>query len=225
MCGRFTSFLSPEILENTFGVQAPPDISPRYNVAPTQQVWIIREAATGGRHLSSVRWGLVPHWAKDLSIGSRMINARCETVHEKPAFRQAIRSRRCIVPASGFFDWATTPTGKIPHYVTMRDGSPLAFAGIWESWKTPEGEPLETCAILTTAANNLIAPIHDRIPVILHPTEFDHWLDRSLNNPEKLQRFYQPYPAELLQEWEVSTIVNNASHETPETIAPVKAQS
>ena len=223
MCGRFTSLLSPELLENTFGVQAPPDISPRYNIAPTQQVWIIREAATGGRFLSSVRWGLVPHWAKDLSIGSRMINARCETVHEKPAFRQAIRSRRCIVPASGLFEWATTPTGKIPHYVTMRDGSPLAFAGIWDSWKTPEGETLETCAILTTAANSLMAPIHDRIPVILHPTEFDHWLDRSLNNPEKLQRLYQPYPAELLQEWEVSTVVNNASHETPETFTPVQA--
>ena len=222
MCGRFTSFLSPEILKNTFGVQAPPDFSPRYNIAPTQQVWIIRGSATGGRHRPR-RWGLVPHWAEDLSIGSRMINARCETVHEKPAFRQAIHSRRCIVPASGFFDWATTPTGKIPHYVTMRDGSPLAFAGIWESWKTPEGKTLETCAILTTAANSLMAPIHDRIPVILHPTEFDHWLDRSLNNPKKLQRFYQPYPAELLQEWEVSTAVNNPAHETPETITPVQA--
>jgi len=225
MCGRFTSLLSPELLVNTFGVQTPPDFSPRYNIAPTQQVWIIREAATGGRFLSSAHWGLVPHWAKDLSIGSRMINARSETVHEKPAFRQSIHSRRCIVPASGFFEWAATPTGKIPHYVTMRDGSPLAFAGIWESWKTSEGESIETCAILTTAANSLMAPIHDRIPVILHLTEFDHWLDRSVNNPQKLQRIYQPYPSELLQEWEVSTVVNNASHETPETIAPLQAHS
>jgi len=225
MCGRFTSFLSPEILENTFGVQAPPDISPRYNIAPTQQAWIIREAATGGRHLSSARWGLVPHWAKDLSIGSKMINARCETVHEKPAFRQAIRARRSIVPASGFFDWATTPTGKHPHYVTMRDGSPLPFAGIWDSWKTAEGESLETIAILTTAANSLMVPIHDRIPVILHLIEYELWLDLSVNNPQKLQRLYQPYPAELLKEWEVSTMVNNASHETHKTIAPVKAQS
>ena len=225
MCGRFTTFLSPEILENTFGVQAPLDIPPRYNIAPTQQVWIIREAATGGRHLSSVRWGLVPHWAKDLSIGNRMINARCETVHEKPAFRQAIRARRCIVPASGFFDWATTPTGKHPHYITMRDDSPLAFAGIWDSWKSPEGEVIESCAILTTAANSLVATIHDRMPVILHPTEFDLWLDRSVNNPENLQRLYQPYPAELLQEWEVSTIVNSPAHETPETIASIEPTS
>lgn len=222
MCGRFTSLLSPELLENFFGVQAPPDFPFRYNIAPTQQIWIIREAATGGRHLSTVRWGLVPHWAKDLSIGNRMINARCETVHEKPAFRIAIRARRCIIPASGYFEWSTTPEGKIPHYITMRDGSPLAFAGIWDSWKTPEGESLETCAILTTSANSLVANLHDRMPVILHHTEFDHWLDRSINNPEKLQRLYQPYPAELLQEWKVSTVVNNATHDVPETIKPAQ---
>lgn len=225
MCGRFTSLLSPELLENFFNVQAPPDFPARYNIAPTQQIWIFRGTATEGRHLSAVRWGLVPHWAKDLSIGNRMINARCETVHEKPAFRQAIRARRCIVPASGFFDWATTPTGKSPHYITMRDGSPLAFAGIWDFWKTPEGEVLESCAILTTAANSLVATIHDRMPVILHPSEFELWLDRSVNNPEKLQRLYQSYPAELMQEWVVSTAVNNASHETPETINPIQAQS
>jgi putative SOS response-associated peptidase YedK len=224
MCGRFTSLFSPELLNTTFGVQAPPEISPRYNIAPTQQVWIIRGSATGGRHLSSARWGLVPHWAKDLSIGNRMINARCETVHEKPAFRQSIHTRRCIVPASGFFEWTTTPTGKTPHYVTMRDGSPLAFAGIWESWKTSEGENIETCAILTTSANCLMAPIHDRMPVILHQTEFELWLERSVNNPLELQRLYQPYPAELLQEWEVSTVVNSPTHETPETIAPIQAQ-
>lgn len=224
MCGRFTSLFSPEVLKSTFDIQTPPDISPRYNIAPTQQVWIIRGSATGGRHLSSARWGLVPHWAKDLSIGNRMINARCETVHEKPAFRQSIHTRRCIVPASGFFEWTTTPTGKTPHYVTMRDGTPLAFAGIWESWKTSEGENIETCAILTTTANCLMAPIHDRMPVILHQTEFGVWLERSVNDPLELQRFYQPYPAELLQEWEVSTVVNNPAHETPETIAPIQAQ-
>ncbi|MDD2462757.1 MAG: SOS response-associated peptidase [Desulfobulbus sp.] len=223
MCGRFTLLLSPELLENFFGVQAPPDFPRRYNIAPTQQIWIIREAATGGRHLSAVRWGLVPHWAKDLSIGSRMINARCETVHEKPAFRIAIRARRCIIPASGFFEWSTTPEGKIPHYITMRDDSPLAFAGIWDSWKTPEGESIETCAILTTTANSLVTNLHHRMPVILHATEFDLWLDRSMNNTEELQRLYQPYPAELLLEWQVSKVINNASNETPETIAPVQA--
>jgi putative SOS response-associated peptidase YedK len=225
MCGRFTFAISPELLAEIFGVTVLEDIPTRYNIAPSQQVSIIRETASGGRYLSSVRWGLVPHWAKDLSIGSRMINARCETVHEKPAFRQAIRCRRCILPASGFFEWAATPTRKIPHYITIWDGSPLAFAGLWDSWKTPEGESLETCAILTTSANSLMAPIHDRMPVILHHTEFDLWLDRAANNPEKLQRLCQPYPAELLQEWEVSTMVNNPAHETPETITPVQAPS
>ncbi len=222
MCGRFTFALSPELLSEIFGVTVLEDIPLRYNIAPSQQIPIIRATATGGRYLSSVRWGLVPHWAKDTSIGARMINARCETVHEKPAFRQAIRARRCIVPASGFFEWAATPNGKVPHYVTMRDASPLAFAGIWDSWKTPEGEAIETCAILTTTANSLMAPLHDRMPVLLHPTEFELWLDRSMNNPEKLQRLYQPYPAELLQEWEVSSIVNSASHETTDAIVPLQ---
>jgi putative SOS response-associated peptidase YedK len=223
MCGRFTFAISPELLAEVFGVPVLEELPRRYNIAPSQQVPIIREAATDGRYLSSVRWGLVPHWAKDPSIGNRMINARCETVHEKPAFRQAIRARRCIVPASGFFEWAASPAGKSPHYVTMQDGSPLAFAGIWDSWKTPEGEILETCAILTTTANSLMAPLHDRMPVLLHLSEFDLWLDRSMNNPEKLQRLYQSYPAELLQEREVSSMVNNPTHDTPENITPVNA--
>ncbi len=223
MCGRFTSLLSPEMLEEIFGVQAPPYFAARYNIAPTQQIWIIRQTATGGRYLSPVRWGLVPHWAKDLSMGSHMINARCETVHDKPAFRIAIRARRCIIPASGFFEWDHSGKVRIPHYITLKDGSPFAFAGIWDSWKTPEGESLETCSILTTTSNSLVAVLHDRLPVILHPTEFNLWLDRSMNNPESLKRLYQPYPADLMQEWEVSTIVNSPSHETAETISPLSA--
>ncbi len=225
MCGRFTFALSPELLADIFGVTVLRDLSPRYNIAPSQPVPIVRATATGGRYLSFVLWGFVPHWAKDLSSGNRLINARCETVHERPAFRIAIRARRCIIPASGFFEWAATPAGKSPHYVTMRDGSPLAFAGIWNSWKTPEGESLETCVILTTAANSLMAPLHDRMPVILHPTEFDLWLDRATNNPDKIQRLYQPYPAEQLQEWEVSTLVNSSDNETPESIVPLQAPS
>lgn len=224
MCGRFTFAISPELLAGIFGVSEPGDLPARYNIAPSQQVFIIREAATDGRFLSSARWGLVPHWVRDPSIGSRMINARCETVHEKPSFRLPIRTRRCIIPASGFFEWAAPPAAKTPHYITMRDGSPLAFAGIWDSWKAPVGENLETCAILTTAANSLVAPLHDRMPVLLHPTEFELWLDRSMNNPEKLQRLYQPYPAESLQEWEVSPLVNNPVRETPDTIIAVHAR-
>jgi putative SOS response-associated peptidase YedK len=222
MCGRFTFAICPELLAEIFGVTVLRKLHPRYNIAPSQQALIIRNAATGGRYLSSVRWGLVPHWAKDITIGNRLINARCETAHEKPAFRLAIRARRCIIPASGFFEWASTPSGKSPHYLTMRDGAPLAFAGIWDSWKNPEGEITETCAILTTTANSLMAPLHDRMPVLLHPTEFELWLDRSMNKPEKLQRLYQPYPSELLREWEVTTLVNNPANETPDTIVPVQ---
>jgi putative SOS response-associated peptidase YedK len=167
----------------------------------------------------------VPSWAKDISIGSRMINARCETVHEKPAFRLAIRTRRCIIPASGFFEWSATAVGKLPHYVTMRDDSPMAFAGIWEVWINPSGERIDSCAILTSAANSLVEPLHDRMPVILHHSDFDLWLDRTVNDPRKLQRLYQPFPSELMQMWEVSSMVNKPSQDTAENIAPVKASS
>jgi len=221
MCGRFTFALSPEMLAEIFGVTVNEALPARYNIAPTQQVLIIRDAATEGRYLSPVKWGLVPSWAKDPSIGGRMINARCETVHEKPAFRHCFRARRCIIPASGFFEWAATPAGKKPHYLTMRDGSPLALAGIWDTWKSPQGEIVETCAILTTTSNNLLAALHDRMPVLLHPTEFGLWLDRSVNDHEKLKRLFQPYPAELMQEWEVSTMVNSPVNETAETISPL----
>jgi putative SOS response-associated peptidase YedK len=223
MCGRFTFALSTELLAEVFGVPVLEELPRRYNIAPSQQVPIIREAATGARYLSSVRWGLVPHWAKDLSIGNHMNNARCETAYEKPAFRIAIRARRCIIPASGFFEWNHSGKVRVPHYITLKDGSPLAFAGIWDTWKSPEGETIESCSILTTTSNSLVAALHDRMPVILHPSEFDLWLDRSMNNPDKLKRLYQPYPSELLQKWEVSSIVNSASHETPETIVPLQA--
>lgn len=220
MCGRFTSLLTPELLAVIYEIQAKIDLQPRYNVAPTQDVLVVREDSAGGRYPSYARWGLIPHWAKDMSIGSRMINARSESVHEKPAFRQAIRTRRCIVPASGFFEWAATSAGKVPHYVTMRDGSPFSFAGIWESWKSPDGGTVETCSILTTAANQLMASIHDRMPVILHKGEFQLWLDRTVNDPHELQPLYQPYPAELMQEWQVSTAVNSPRNSDPSCIDP-----
>lgn len=220
MCGRFTSLLTPELLALVYEIQSKIDLQPRYNIAPTQDVLVVREDFAGGRYPSYARWGLIPHWAKDMSIGSRMINARSESVHEKPAFRQAIRTRRCIVPASGFFEWSATPAGKVPHYITMRDGSPFSFAGIWESWKAPDGNNMETCSILTTAANSLMATIHDRMPVILHQGEFQLWLDRTVNDPHELQRLYQPYPAELMQEWQVSTAVNSPLNSDPSFIDP-----
>lgn len=220
MCGRFTSLLSPELLAAIYEVFPPEQIVARYNIAPTQEVLVVREASNGSRYLSAVQWGLVPHWAKDASIGSKMINARSETVHEKASFRQAIRHRRCIVPISGFYEWVATPGGKHPHYITARDSSPLSLAGIWDTNETPDGQVLETCSILTTAANSLMAPLHDRMPVILHQGEFDRWLDPADTVPQALQHFYQPYPSELMQEWPVSSLVNSPRNDSPACIAP-----
>ena len=220
MCGRFTSLLSPELLTVIYEIFAPEKVIPRYNIAPTQEVQVVREAVDGSRILSNVRWGLVPHWAKDTSSGSKMINARSETVHEKPSFRLAIKTRRCIVPASGFFEWAMTPNGKIPHYITTQDGSPFSFAGIWENWKTHDGNSLETCSILTTEANSLMKSIHDRMPVILHRGKFDRWLDPEETDPLHLQHFYKPYPSELMQLWPVSTLVNSSRNDNPACILP-----
>ena len=221
MCGRFTSLLSPELLTAIYEVFPPKQIAPRYNIVPTQEVLVVREASDGSRYLSAVRWGLVPHWAKDASLGSKMINARSETVHEKASFRQAIRHRRCIVPISGFYEWVATPGGKHPHYITTRDGSPLSSASIWDINETPDGQILETCSILTTAANSLMAPLHDRMPVILHQGEFYRWLDPADTVPQALQHFYQSYPSELMQEWPVSPLLNSPRCDSPACIAPV----
>lgn len=223
MCGRFTFLLSPELLAIIFGRKPPEQLTSRYNIAPTQQVLIVRQSIAGENYFSTVRWGLIPHWAKDLSIGSRMINARCETVHEKPTFRQAIRTRRCIVLASGFFEWKSTPDEKVPYYVTMLDGGPLLFAGIWGCWKSPEGTALETCSILTTAANSLMAAIHDRMPVILGRNAIAKWVNPIITNPRELQDLYQPYPSELMQACRVSTLVNSPRNDSSaciERIAP-----
>ncbi len=192
MCGRFVIELSPDLVTKFFGLTEVPDLPPRYNVAPTQPVPVIREAADGSRRLSLMRWGLVPAWAKE--PGEGLINARCETVNEKPSFRQAFRQRRCIIPASGFYEWSKVDGRKVPYYVRMADGAPMPFAGLWEAWRSPEGQVLETCAILTTAANATVAPIHDRMPVILHPDEFGLWLDRQVHDAERLTALVCPVP-------------------------------
>ena len=218
MCGRFVSLLSPELLKVIYEIFSPPEESARYNVAPTQMVPVVRQDSMDNRTAAPLRWGLIPHWAKDQSIGSRMINARSETVHEKPAFRQAIRCRRCIVPAQGFYEWQATSTGKEPWYISPRDGLPFSLAGIWESWCPPGGEALETFSILTTEANSLMSPIHERMPVILHPTEFSQWLDVSITDPLCLRRLYQPFPPDLMQAWRVSKLVNSPAHDSEECL-------
>ena len=217
MCGRFTFDIPPGLLAVIFGLREVPELTPSYNVAPTQMSPIVRQVSDHNS-LELMKWGLVPPWAKDLAIGSQMINARAETVAEKPSFRHAIKYRRCIVPAGGFFEWRHEGKSKTPLYIHRKDGSPLGLAGIWEEWKAPEGSLLDTFAILTTTANRLVAPIHDRMPVILAPDEYPTWLNRHLTDPKQLQPLCQPFPADLLEAYPVSDRVNSPRNNSPENI-------
>ena len=221
MCGRFTSLLAPELLDAIFGVKAASSMQPRYNIAPSQQIAVIRQDSEGNNQLFDAHWGLIPSWAKDASIGSHTINARAETIHEKPAFRHAIRYRRCIIPASGFYEWRHEGKKASPLYIRMKDGQPMCFAGIWEHWKPEEGEEIESCSIITTSSNSLIKSIHDRMPVILCPGDFDLWLNRNMHDPEKLKPLYQPYPADLIEMYPVSPLVNSPRNDSPEFIEPL----
>ncbi|MDO3377202.1 SOS response-associated peptidase [Geoalkalibacter halelectricus] len=227
MCGRYALFIDLKTLIEAFGLslpQSPENFTPRYNIAPTQQVLGICQNADGFRHLKWFRWGLIPHWAKDASIGNRMINARCETVHEKPSFRNALRYRRCLIPSSGFFEWKAEGKGKQPYFIRRKDQAPLALAGLWDSWKGPD-ETIESCTILTTEANPLVANLHDRMPVILSPSEYDTWLDREVDDPGKLQSLFQPFPSDLLEMQPVSTDVNNPLHEGEGCLAAAKSST
>lgn len=221
MCGRFTLTLSPELIAEVIGQIDAARIHPRYNIAPTQQVAVIREDAGGQRHLDSLRWGLIPPWAKDAAVGNHMINARSETVAEKPAFRHAFRSRRCLILASGFYEWRKEGSQKQPLYVHMKDGGSMIFAGLWESWKSPEGEIVESCTILTTCSNSLIRPLHDRMPVILGRGDWDTWLSPEATR-EQLTMLFQPHPSELLDMYPVGTGVNSPRNDFPELIAPIQ---
>lgn len=216
MCGRFVINIPRDVFQKHFGLKDVPDWPERYNVAPTQPVPVIREISDGSRHMTMMRWGLVPAWAKE--VGEGLINARSETAGDKPSFRQALRQRRCILPASGFYEWQKVDGKKVPHYIRMMDGSPMPFAGLWETWRSPEGHTLETCAILTTTANATVALIHDRMPVILHPDEVSLWLDREVHEFDKLTPLFSAYPAESLTVYKVSTLVNSPANDSPECI-------
>lgn len=222
MCGRFTLHLSPELLGTVFGVKTPLQLPPRYNIAPSQKVPVVRETGEGGRSLDELVWGLVPSWAKDPAIGNRMINARAETVHEKPSFRHALRQRRCIIPASGYYEWTKAGDSKQPWYITLQDGDPMGLAGLWESWRSPSGDALETFCILTTAANSLMATIHDRMPVILPQTEYGIWLSRNDDNLENITRLFTLDPPQKLTAVKVSNYVNSPSHISDDCIRPLQ---
>jgi putative SOS response-associated peptidase YedK len=221
MCGRFTLTVSARVLAEVFDAPEPAGLSPRYNIAPTQQVLVAR-AGEGGRELTRVRWGLVPHWADDLSIGARMINARGETVASKPAFRSALKHRRCLIPADGFYEWKKVGAGKQPHLIRFADARPFAFAGLWERWLPQDGgAPVDSCTIITTTPNELVRSLHDRMPVILPPSAFDEWLRPEPLPGPRLEELLVPCPDAEMEAFPVSRRVNSPADDGPECVAPL----
>ncbi len=221
MCGRYILTITGKVLAEAFALEEVPDLPPRYNIAPTQDAPVIRETG-GGRRLDILRWGLIPSWARDPAIGNRLINARAETAASKPSFRSALRRRRCLVPSDGFYEWRKTPSGKQPWLIRMRDGSPFAMAGLWETWRTPHGDPLESFTILTTEPNELVAPLHDRMPVILPPESWSTWLDPELDDPSALSHLLGPHPPEAMTAYPVTPAVGSPSFDEPACIKPLQ---
>ncbi|MDF5710255.1 MAG: SOS response-associated peptidase [Nostoc sp. S4] len=222
MCGRFTLNQSAEALAKVFDVQQFPDVPTGYNIAPTQIVaTVLQNPESKKREFQQLHWGLIPSWAKDPGIGAKLINARAETVAEKPAFRSAFKHRRCIVVADGFYEWQRQQGKKQPFYFRLQDGQPFGFAGLWERWHSPAKEEIISCTILTTAANELLQPIHERMPVILEPQDYELWLDSQQQTPQTLQQLLRPYPAPAMTAYPVSTLVNNSRHNSPECIRSI----
>ena len=210
---------SPEAIRRLFGYPEQPNFPPRYNVAPTQPVAIVR-VAEGRREFALVRWGLIPPWVKDPRRFSLLINARGESVNDKPAFRNAMRRRRCLFPADGFYEWKVEDGRRRPYSVRPKDGEPIAFAGLWETWMGPNGEEMETAAIVTTAANRELAALHDRMPVVVPPDAFDLWLDCRAVDAMTATALIAPAQAGLFDAYEVSPAVNRADNDGPQLLAP-----
>jgi len=222
MCGRFTLIAPGEAVAELFQLTDIPNLAPRYNIAPTQPVAAVRVAEkSGNRELTHFYWGLIPRWAKDPSIGSRMINARSETAAEKPSFRVAFKYRRCLVPADGFYEWQKLNGQKQPLRIQMEDGGPFAIAGLWERWASADGSEIESCTLLTTEPNELLQDVHNRMPVILAPQDFDLWLDPGAQHPGEVQHLLRPYPAGEMSYYPVSAHVNNPRNEDPLCIEPL----
>ncbi len=233
MCGRFSLSAPASELAQIFDLPEEPVLVPRYNIAPTQPVGIVRapstrsSVSTPGREWALTLWGLIPSWAKDPSIANSLINARAETVTEKPAFRAAFKRRRCLVPATGFYEWQRQEKRKQPYYMTVQDGRPFAIAGLWETWHGPDGSEIETCTLLTTEANALMEPLHNRMPVIIAPEDYADWLgsgaDASMRELDQLRHLLRPYAANAMAAIPVSAYVSNARNEGAQCIEPFDA--
>ncbi|HEY8496639.1 MAG TPA: SOS response-associated peptidase [Limnochordales bacterium] len=220
MCARYTLTDTGELLIRQFRLaQLPPDYRPRYNIAPTQPVTVVLNGQ--GRRAAMFRWGLIPYWAQDPSIGRKLINARAETVAVKPAFRHSLRRRRCLVPADGFYEWQAVNGRKQPMRIVLSRGGLFAFAGLWDRWRSPDGEEVYSCVIITTDANERMRPIHHRMPVILSPDDYDLWLDPDVQEPEAVLPLLRPAPEDLLRAYPVSTLVNSPRHDDPACVEPV----
>jgi putative SOS response-associated peptidase YedK len=224
MCGRYRLSRRKQIIEEHFdSVSGEEDWSPRYNIAPTQPVPVIRQHPKDPiRVLSLMRWGLIPSWAKDASIAASTINARSETAATKPAFRDALKSRRCLLPADGFYEWNRTGKTKQPYCFELNKGELFAFAGLWDGWKDPNGNWIRTCSILTTKPNAVTSPVHDRMPVILDPDSYDLWLDPGMQNVSEASELLKPYDARLMRSYPVSTRINHVANDDENCSAPLE---
>ncbi len=219
MCGRYTLHVTGEMLAEQFRLPEVPALPPRYNIAPTQDVAVVRRKDSQYT-LDMLRWGLIPAWADSDKIGARMINARTETVAEKPAFRAAFARRRCLIPADGFYEWQRTATSKQPFYFHLQTRQPFAFAGLWEQWRTQHGTLIESCTLLTTEANEVVRPVHARMPVILHEHDYALWLDPATQTADTLHPLLHAYPAAEMVAYPVSAYVNTPAHDDAGCIVP-----
>lgn len=221
MCGRFTLTVDPAEIKDAFaGTEFPPQFAPRFNIAPTQPVLAIPN--DGANRADFFIWGLIPSWAKDPAIGNRLINARGETLAEKPSFRGSYKYHRCLVVADGFYEWKKQPgtKTKVPYYIHMKDRQPFAFAGLWDEWHSSDGSQIRSCTIVTIEPNELMASIHNRMPVILSPDTYAQWIDSAARTPDSLSALIKPYPAEEMAAYPVSTLVNSPQNDRPECVVP-----
>lgn len=223
MCGRYRLTSKDRVIAKHFGSDTDIEWSARYNIAPTQPMPAIRQdPRQPKRVLSLLGWGLIPSWATDSSIGAKLINARAETAAEKPAFRDALRDRRCLIPADGFYEWSRAGRTKQPYCFEVNRGETFAFAGLWDRWNGPGGSPLETCTILTTNANSLLADIHDMMPVILRSEDYDLWLDPGFQRTDAIADLLRPYEAGLMNRYPLSTRINRVENDDPECSVPIE---